>query len=145
MASKILFSHQKVYFWISAFDHRAIVVPKMHIVHCADVDPRESCQLLSIGISQEPINFRLFWCLTAFLLILSKFQRGGICVINIQIEMSLVLVPLQLLALKESFSTEVASLNNPAPVDQVQVVLELARALEILRTWNDDNYNLYIY
>ena len=33
MASKIFFSHQKVYFWISAFDHRAIVVPKMHIVH----------------------------------------------------------------------------------------------------------------
>ena len=23
-----------MYFWISAFDHRAIVVPKMHIVHC---------------------------------------------------------------------------------------------------------------
>ena len=22
-----------MYFWISAFDHRAIVVPKMHIVH----------------------------------------------------------------------------------------------------------------
>ena len=34
MASKIFFSHQKVYFWISAFDHRAIVVPKMHIVQC---------------------------------------------------------------------------------------------------------------
>ena len=34
MASKIFFSHQKVYFWISAFDHRGIVVPKMHIVHC---------------------------------------------------------------------------------------------------------------
>ena len=33
MASKIFFSHQKVYFWISAFDHRAIVLPKMHIVH----------------------------------------------------------------------------------------------------------------
>ena len=33
MASKIFFSHQKVYFWISAFDHRGIVVPKMHIVH----------------------------------------------------------------------------------------------------------------
>ena len=32
MASKIFFSHQKVYFWISAFDHRAIVEPKMHIV-----------------------------------------------------------------------------------------------------------------
>ena len=30
MASKIFFSHQKVYFWISAFDHRAIVLPKMH-------------------------------------------------------------------------------------------------------------------
>ena len=29
---KNIFSHQKVYFWISAFDHRAIVVPKMHIV-----------------------------------------------------------------------------------------------------------------
>ena len=56
--------------------------------------------------------------------------------INIQIEMSLVLVPLQLLALKESFSTEVASLNNPAPVDQVQVVLELAGTLEDLRTWD---------
>ena len=25
-----------MYFWISAFDHRAIVVPKMHIVHCRD-------------------------------------------------------------------------------------------------------------
>ena len=24
-----------MYFWISAFDHRAIVVPKMHIVHWA--------------------------------------------------------------------------------------------------------------
>ena len=23
-----------MYFWISAFDHRAIVLPKMHIVHC---------------------------------------------------------------------------------------------------------------
>ena len=31
---KNIFSHQKVYFWISAFDHRAIVVPKMHIVQC---------------------------------------------------------------------------------------------------------------
>ena len=35
MASKIFFSHQKVYFWISAFDHRAIVLDKMHIVHCS--------------------------------------------------------------------------------------------------------------
>ena len=33
MASKIFFPHQKVYFWISAFDHRAIVLDKMHIVH----------------------------------------------------------------------------------------------------------------
>ena len=33
MASKIFFSHQKVYFWISAFDHRAIILDKMHIVH----------------------------------------------------------------------------------------------------------------
>ena len=33
MASKIFFFHQKVYFWISTFDHRAIVLPKMHIVH----------------------------------------------------------------------------------------------------------------
>ena len=33
MASKLFFSHQKVYFWISAFDHRAIVLDKMHIVH----------------------------------------------------------------------------------------------------------------
>ena len=31
-ASKIFLSHQKVYFWISAFDHRAIVLDKMHIV-----------------------------------------------------------------------------------------------------------------
>ena len=30
---KNIFSHQKVYFWISAFDHRAIVLDKMHIVH----------------------------------------------------------------------------------------------------------------
>ena len=37
MASKIFFSHQKVYFWISAFDHRAIVLDKMHIVHCSCV------------------------------------------------------------------------------------------------------------
>lgn len=124
---------------------RLLVFLVQMTLHCADVAPGESCQLLLIDISQEPINFRLSWCLKAFLLILSKFQRGGICVINIQIEMSLILVPLQLLALKESFSTEVTSLNNPAPVDQVQVVLELARALEILRTWNDDNYNLYIY
>ena len=34
MASKIFFSHQKVCFWISAFDHRAIILDKMHIVHC---------------------------------------------------------------------------------------------------------------
>ena len=34
MASKIFFSHQKVYFWISAFDHKAIVLDKMHIVQC---------------------------------------------------------------------------------------------------------------
>ena len=34
MASKIFFSHQKVYFWISAFDHRAIILDKMHIVQC---------------------------------------------------------------------------------------------------------------
>ena len=124
---------------------RLLVFLLQMTLNCPDVAPGEGCQLLPIDISQEPINFRLSWCLKAFLLILSKFQRGGICVINIQIEMSLILVPLQLLALKESFSTEVASLNNPAPVDQVQVVLELARALEILRTWNDDNYNLYIY
>ena len=32
MASKIFFSHQRVYFWISAFDHRAIILDKMHIV-----------------------------------------------------------------------------------------------------------------
>ena len=32
MASKIFFSHLKGYFWISAFDHRAIVLDKMHIV-----------------------------------------------------------------------------------------------------------------
>ena len=124
---------------------RLLVFLLQMTLNCPDVAPGEGCQLLPIDISQEPINFRLSWCLKAFLLILSKFQRGGICVINIQIEMSLILVPLQLLALKESFPTEVASLNNPAPVDQVQVVLELARALEILRTWNDDNYNLYIY
>ena len=109
-------------------------------LNCADVAPGESCQLLPIDISQEPINFRLSWCLKAFLLILSKFQKSGICVINIEIEVTLVLVPLQLLALKESFPTEVASLNNPAPVDQVQVVLELAGTLEDLRTWGDDNY-----
>ena len=113
---------------------RLLVFLVQMALNCADVSPGESCQLLPIDISQEPINFRLSWCLEAFLLILSKFQRGGICVINIQIEMSLVLVPLQLLALKESFSTEVASLNNPAPVDQLQVVFELARALEDLRT-----------
>ena len=65
--------------------------------------------------------------------------------INIQIEVSLVLVPLQLLALKESFPTEVARLNNPAPVDQVQVVFELVRTLEDLRIWDDDNYTLCIY
>ena len=106
---------------------RLLVFLVQMTLNCADVAPRESCQLLSIDISQEPINFRLSWCLTAFLLILSKFQRSGICVINIEIEVSLVLVPLQLLALKESFSTEVASLNNPAPVDQVQVVVELVR------------------
>ena len=35
---KNIFSHQKVYLWISAFDHRAIVVPKMHIVQW----PRQS-------------------------------------------------------------------------------------------------------
>ena len=115
---------------------RLLVFLVQMTLHCANVAPGESCQLLPIDISQEPINFRLSWCLEAFLLILSKFQRGGICVINIQIEMSLVLVPLQLLALKESFSTEVASLNNPAPVDQVQVVFELAGTLEDLRTWD---------
>ena len=27
-----------MYFWISAFDHRAIIVPKMHIVHCCRVE-----------------------------------------------------------------------------------------------------------
>ena len=36
MASKIFFSHRKVYFWISAFDHRAIVLDKMHIVQCIE-------------------------------------------------------------------------------------------------------------
>ena len=64
--------------------------------------------------------------------------------INIEIEVSLVLVPLQLLALKESLPTEVASLNNPAPVDQVQVVFELAGTLEDLRTWDGDNYTMCI-
>ena len=39
MASKIFFSHQKVYFWISGFDHRAIVVPKMHIVQWLHAAP----------------------------------------------------------------------------------------------------------
>ena len=29
---KNIFSHQEVYFWISAFDYWAIVLPKMHIV-----------------------------------------------------------------------------------------------------------------
>ena len=124
---------------------RLLVFLVQMTLNCADVAPRESCQLLSIDISQEPINFRLSWCLKAFLLILSNFQRSGICVINIEIEVSLVLVPLQLLALKESFTTEVASLHNPAPVDQVQVVLELAGTLEDLRTWNDDIYTWCIY
>ena len=32
---KNIFSRQKVYFWISAFDHRAIVLDKMHIVQCS--------------------------------------------------------------------------------------------------------------
>ena len=30
-----------MYFWISAFDHRAIVVPKMHIVHCWETGVEE--------------------------------------------------------------------------------------------------------
>ena len=115
---------------------RLLVFLLQMTLNCPDVAPGEGCQLLPIDISQEPINFRLSWCLKAFLLILSKFQRGGICVINIQIEMSLILVPLQLLALKESFSTEVASLHQPTPVDQVQVVFELAGTLEDLRTWD---------
>ena len=34
---KIFVSHQKVYFWILAFDHRAIVLDKMHIVQCSDI------------------------------------------------------------------------------------------------------------
>ena len=112
---------------------RLLVFLVQMTLNCADIGPREGCQLLPIDISQEPINFSLSWCIKAFLLILSKFQRSGICVINTQIEMSVVLVPLQLLALKERFSTEVASLNNPAPVDQVQVVFELVRTLEDLR------------
>ena len=124
---------------------RLLVFLVQMMLNCADVDPRESCQLLPIDISQESINFRLSWCLKAFLLILSNFQRSGICVINIEIEVTLVLVPLQLLALKESFPTEVASLDKPAPVDQVQVVLELAGTLEDLRTWNDDIYTWCIY
>ena len=33
-----------MYFWISAFDHRAIVVPKMHIVHCSDPKSTNSSQ-----------------------------------------------------------------------------------------------------
>ena len=47
MASKIFFSRQKVYFWISAFDRRAIVLDKMHIVHCIFLRPT------SIEISTE--------------------------------------------------------------------------------------------
>ena len=124
---------------------RLLVFLVQMTLNCADVAPGESCQLLSIDISQEPINFRLFWCPQASLLILSKFQRSGICLIIIQIEVTLVLVPLQLLALKESFSAEVASLHQPAPVDQVQVVLELAGTLEDLRTWDDAFYTLCIY
>ena len=27
-----------MYFWISAFDHRAIIVPKMHIVQCMHLE-----------------------------------------------------------------------------------------------------------
>ena len=124
---------------------RLLVFLVQMTLNCADVAPGEGCQLLPIDISQEPINFSLSWCIKAFLLILSKFQRSGICVINTQIEMSVVLVPLQLLALKESFSTEVASLNNPAPVDQVQVVFELVRTEKDLRIWDDDNYTFCIY
>ena len=47
MASKIFFSHQKVYFWISAFDHRAIVLDKMHIVHWRSMD--KSCSFCAIN------------------------------------------------------------------------------------------------
>ena len=36
-----------MYFWISAFDHRAIVVPKMHIVHWSSSQKRWS--LIALG------------------------------------------------------------------------------------------------
>ena len=44
---KNIFSHQKVYFWISAFDHRAIILDKMHIVHWWALCRRESLDSLS--------------------------------------------------------------------------------------------------
>merc|ERR1712155_343755 len=48
MASKIFFSHQKVYFWISAFDHRAIVLDKMHILQWNDFKENANCAFGSL-------------------------------------------------------------------------------------------------
>ena len=60
MASKIFFSHQKVYFWISAFDHRAILLDKMHIVHW-----RQSFSDISIvkklACTENDTGFLFYW------------------------------------------------------------------------------------
>ena len=60
MASKIFFSHQKVYFWISAFDHRAIVLDKMHIVQWRLLYLAFSIQPASLG--EPPLNAHLCAC-----------------------------------------------------------------------------------
>ena len=66
---KNIFSHQKVYFWIAVFDHRAIVLPKMHIVQCAYSCGRTSqCQ----SHANKPMNETkrrpscITWCVWCF-------------------------------------------------------------------------------
>ena len=59
---KNIFSHQKVYFWLSAFDHRAIVLDKMHIVHwCESINGNliENVTWATLHCYYELINFLL--------------------------------------------------------------------------------------
>ena len=91
MASKIFFFHQKVYFWISAFDHRAIVVPKMHIVQWgnrkASYPPGASwCNMWERQTtSSEPPSFVNICtiCLFSFVIFLLPIRMRSRCVLVI--------------------------------------------------------------
>ena len=55
-----IFSYEKVYFWISAFDYRAIVLPKMHIVHWCLCSYQGGVQVMCVRSLLPPPEEKIF-------------------------------------------------------------------------------------